>query len=172
MSTPDDAAGSGPEDAAGTRSGMEDAAGMRSGLRFVPTCLAVAAVIAVGAVPIGWFTHGTDGATGAAAGVAVMALAYLMSAVVIVWVDAVDRKLLLPIVMLTYVLKIVALGVVGYTAKQAGWEGLPAMAVSAGVVIILWPLAQLWWTLRSGRSTSEYAPSQAGGAARSSRSIA
>ncbi|MGH3648862.1 MAG: hypothetical protein ACRDTM_17005 [Micromonosporaceae bacterium] len=145
---------------------------MLSGLRYVPTCLAVCALVAAVAVPLSWYLRGGTAATGAAAGVALMALAYLASAVVVVWVDSVDRRLLLPIAMLTYIIKIVMLGAVAFAAKRAGWPGLPPMAVSAGVVIILWPLAQLWWTLRPGRATSEYAAAQTGGAARSPRSIA
>lgn len=146
--------------------------GMRSGLRYVPTCLAVSAAVAVVAALIGWYARGAAGALGGLAGAAVMALAYLVSAVVVVWVDSIDRRLLLPIAMLTYILKIVMLGAVAFAAGRAGWPGLFPMAVSAGVVIILWPLAQLWWTLRFGGATSEYAPSQTDGAARQPPSIA
>ncbi|MGH3714576.1 MAG: hypothetical protein ACRDT4_14115 [Micromonosporaceae bacterium] len=144
----------------------------RSGLRHLPTCLAVSGVIAAVAVPLFWWVRGPAGAAGAAAGVAVMALAYLTSAAVVVWVDSIDRRLLMPITMLTYILKIVMLGAVAFTARKAGWSGLFPMAVSAGVVIVAWPLAQLWWVLRPGRHTGEYEAPETDGAPRRPRSIA
>lgn len=145
---------------------------MNPSLRYLPTCFAVCAVVALVGAPVGWYFRGAAGALGVLSGVTVMALAYLVSALVLVWVDSIDRRLLLPIAMMTYILKIVMLGAVAFAANRAGWPGLFPMAVSAGVVIILWPLAQLWWTLRSGRATSEYAASQTGGAARKPSSIA
>lgn len=145
---------------------------MNTGLRHVPLCLAVSGLVGVVAAPIGWFAVGAAGALGAAVGVAIMALAYLISAVVIVWVDAIDRRLLLPIVMLTYILKIVMLGAVGFSAKQAGWPGLMPMAVSAAAVIILWPLAHLWWVLRAGAGAGEYQVPHPDGGPRQPRSMA
>ncbi|MGH2602956.1 MAG: hypothetical protein ACRDJ9_26660 [Dehalococcoidia bacterium] len=167
-----------------------------TGLGHVPLCLAVSGVVAAVAAAIGWLTLGAPGVLGALAGAAVMASAYLVSALVIVWVDAIDRRLLLPIAMLTYILKIVMLGVVGFAAKQAGWPGLMPMAITAGVVIVLWPLAQLRHVLREDnresiyRSTADVSedaqvtapgqasesgveqPPQSGGAPRGRRSIA
>ena len=145
---------------------------MSTGLRHVPFCLAVSGLVGVVAAPIGWFSLGPAGAAGAAAGVAIMTMAYLISAVVIVWVDAIDRKLLLPIALLTYLLKIVMLGAVGFSAKQAGWPGLMPMAVSAAAVIILWPLAHLWWVLHGGADAGKYQAPHTDGGPRQPRSMA
>jgi hypothetical protein len=122
---------------------------MRKRLRHLPASLVAAAVLLVVAVPLGWVARGGAGAAGVLAGVALVAFSYLVSSLVVAWVDLVNRAMLLPIVLLTYVLKFTLFGLVMWRVSNTAWRGLQVMGVAVIVATIVWTGAQMWWTLRA-----------------------
>jgi hypothetical protein len=122
---------------------------VRKRLRHLPASLiATAALLAVG-VPLGGVAWGAAGALGALAGVLLVAVSYVSSSLVVAWVDLVARHLLLPIVLLTYVLKFTIFGVVMWRVSATDWSGLRPMGLAVIVATIVWTAAQLWWTMRA-----------------------
>jgi hypothetical protein len=118
-------------------------------LRHLPaSLLATAALILVG-VPVAGLVAGRVGALGGLAGIALVAVSYLVSSLVVAWVDLVARHLLLVIVLLTYVLKFAAFGVVMWSVAETGWAGLPPMGVGIIVATVVWTAAQFWWIMRA-----------------------
>lgn len=122
---------------------------MTQRLRHLPTTLGVTAVVLVLAVVLAWLVDGRTAALGAAAGVALVTVSHLVSSLVVAWVDLVARHLLLPVVLLTYVLKFAVFGLVMYRLSEAGWAGLPAMGVTVIAATIVWIGAQLYWILHA-----------------------
>jgi ATP synthase protein I len=100
-------------------------------------------------MPVGWFVGGGAAALGVLAGVVLVAVSYLISSLVVAWVDLVNRAMLLPIGLMTYVLKFTVFGVVMWKVSSTGWAGLRPMGVTVIAATIVWTGAQLWWTLRA-----------------------
>ena len=122
---------------------------MRKRLRHLPTSLVATAVLVAVGVPVAWLAAGGAVAAGVLAGVVLVAVSYLVSSLVVAWVDLVDRGLLLPVVLLTYVLKFAIFGVVMWRIAVTGWTGLPAMGVAVIVATSVWTGTQFWWILRA-----------------------
>ena len=78
---------------------------MRKRLRHLPSGLIATAVLLVVGVPVGALLRGGAGAAGAAAGVCLVAVSYVIGSVVIAWADSLDPRLVLPAGLMTYVLK-------------------------------------------------------------------
>jgi hypothetical protein len=121
---------------------------MRERLRHVPVALAVSGVVLVVAAVVGWLSAGGAGAAGAAAGVGLVVVSYLVSSLAIAWADAVSPRLVLPVGLATYVTKIVLLGVAMLAVVGTGWAGTAAMGISIIPGVVGWTGAILWWTLR------------------------
>ena len=112
---------------------------------------ALIATVAVGvlAAVIGGILQGGPGAFGAAGGVALVIVSYVVSTLIIAWVDRVNRNMLLVVGMLTYAVKFLLLFLlVGWAATQ-DWIG--TMAIGLGVVagVLTWTAAQIWWTSKA-----------------------
>lgn len=122
---------------------------MKARLRHLPASLIAAAVLVVVGMPVGWFVGGRAAALGVLAGVALVAVSYLISSLVVAWIDVVNRAMLLPISLLTYVLKFTLFGVVMWKVSSTEWTGLRPMGVTVIGATIVWTGAQLWWTLRA-----------------------
>jgi hypothetical protein len=118
-------------------------------LRHLPASLLATAALTLLGVPVGGLVAGGAGALGVLAGIGLVAVSYLISSLVVAWVDLVARHLLLVIVLLTYVLKFTAFGVVMWSVAESGWSGLPAMGVAIIVATVVWTGAQFWWILRA-----------------------
>jgi hypothetical protein len=121
---------------------------MRERLDHVPPALAVSAVVLVVAVAVAWLTQGGAQALGAAAGVAVAVLSYLVSSLVVAWVDSVNPRLLLPVGLASYVIKFVLLGLAMLAVSGTGWAGTTTMCIAIIPGILGWVGANLWWALR------------------------
>jgi hypothetical protein len=106
-----------------------------------------AALLAVG-VPVGAWARGLPGALGVAAGVLLVALSYSASSLVVSWIDRHARHLLLGVVLLTYSLKCVILGLVLQRLDSVGWPGLFPLGVAVIVAIVGWIGTQLAWAWR------------------------
>lgn len=122
---------------------------MTERLRHLPTTLGASAVLLVIVVAVAWPVAGGAAALGAAAGVALVSVSYLTSSLVVAWVDLVARHLLLPVVMLTYILKFAVFGLIMYTVNQAQWAGLTAMGVTVIAGTVVWTSSQLYWILHA-----------------------
>jgi hypothetical protein len=118
-------------------------------LRHLPASLVATAALLVVGVPLGWLAGGGAGAAGVAAGAALVVFSYLVSSLVVAWVDLVNRGALLLVVLLTYVLKLTAFGVVMWHLSSTAWPGLPAMGVTIIIATILWTAAQFWWVMHA-----------------------
>jgi hypothetical protein len=119
---------------------------MRSRLKFLPAGLKASAGLLVVGILLGLIVDGPAGAGGAALGVALVAASFTVSSLVIAWADAVNPTLVFPVGMLTYILKITAIGFGCYALASTGWAGLPAFGVATMVATIGWATAQAWWT--------------------------
>jgi hypothetical protein len=122
---------------------------MTSRLRHLPTTLGATGVVLVAAVLIAWLVGGVTPALGAAAGVGLVLVSHLVSNLVVAWVDMVARHMLLPVVLMTYVLKFTVFGVVMYRVDQAEWAGLPALGITVIAATAVWIGAQLYWILHA-----------------------
>jgi len=118
-------------------------------LRHLPASLLATAALTLVGVPVAGLVASVAGALGALVGVALVAVSYLISSLVVAWVDLVARHLLVVIVLLTYVLKFAAFGVVMWLVAETGWAGLPPMGVAIIVATIVWTSAQFWWIMRA-----------------------
>ena len=119
---------------------------MRQRLRHLPSGLIATAVLLVVGVPVGALLRGGPGAAGAAAGVGLVAVSYVIGSVVIAWADSLDPRLVLPAGLMTYVLKFTLIGVIMAAISASGWSGLVPMGVAVLVSALGWIVAQSWWT--------------------------
>ncbi|NLU76809.1 hypothetical protein HCA58_00060 [Micromonospora sp. HNM0581] len=122
---------------------------VRARLPHLRLPLLACAVLAVVAVPAAAVLRGPTGAAGVAAGVALVVVSYLISGFSVAWADAVHPRLIMSVGLVTYVTKIVILGVVMGAVAAAGWPGLPDMGVSIIAAVVVWTGAHLTWALRS-----------------------
>jgi hypothetical protein len=121
---------------------------VRSRLGHVPLALAVSAVVLALSTVVGWVAQGGAGAAGAAAGVALVVVSYLVSSVVVAWADSVSPQLVLPFGLATYLTKIVLLGLVMLAVVGTGWDGTAAMGLAIIPGVVGWTGANVWWALR------------------------
>lgn len=122
---------------------------MRERLRQLPAGLSASAVLLVVAVTVGWIVRGPVAAVGAALGVLLVVVSYVLSGLVVAWTDLFARHLMMPVVLLTYALKATLLGLVLYQVDKAGWPGLFALGVAAVAAVVVWVGAQLAWAIRT-----------------------
>jgi hypothetical protein len=115
-------------------------------LRHLPSGLIASAVLLVVGVVVGALLRGGAGAGGAAAGVGLVAASYVIGSLVIAWADSVDPRLILPVGLMTYVLKFTLIGVVMAAIASSGWAGLRPMGVAVLATAFGWIVAQSWWT--------------------------
>jgi hypothetical protein len=117
-------------------------------IEHLPLLSAVSMALLLCAGSVGFLTGGPDAALGAAAGVLIVTVSYTMSTLVIAWADTVRPALLMPLGMLTYVVKYSLLGVilaVGVGIKWPGWNALGWGIVAA---VMVWTGVQAWWVHR------------------------
>jgi ATP synthase protein I len=119
---------------------------VRRRLNHLPSgLLACAAVLVVGAV-VAAVAAGPVAVAGVALGTALVAGSYSGSSVVIAWADSIDRRLVLPVGLVTYAVKFAALGVAVAALAGTGWDGLTAFGVTVIAATLAWAVAQAWWT--------------------------
>jgi hypothetical protein len=118
-------------------------------LRHLPANLVASVVLLAVAVPVGALARSGAGAAGAAIGVGVVAASYLVSAFAVAWADVIHPRLVMPVGLTTYVLKVFLLGLAMVTVASTGWPGLPPMAVAVIASVLVWTTTQAWWTWRA-----------------------
>ena len=113
---------------------------LRASLRFMlPVCAVLAALAAI----VGFLFGGGTGALGAAAGVALMTVLFVLSTLFITWVDAVNRPMVLPAGMLAYGGKLVV--VLLTLSALSGWAGIKPMALGVVAGAVGWAAGYAWW---------------------------
>ncbi|GLY03601.1 hypothetical protein Acsp01_39800 [Actinoplanes sp. NBRC 101535] len=120
-------------------------------VEHLPFLSAVSAALLLCAASAGFLAQGPAGAVGAATGVLVVILSYTMSTLVIAWADTVRPSLLMPLGLLTYMVKYTLLGVVLAFGVSADWEGKTALGLGIVAGVIVWTGVQAWWMYRRTR---------------------
>ncbi|MFE9688169.1 hypothetical protein [Micromonospora sp. NPDC005806] len=128
----------------GTRA-AEAAADRGWRLRHLPVLLIATAALAAPAAVVGGVTRGADGALGAAAGVAVTALSYTLTTVVLAWADARDPQLVLPFGLGLYFAKFSLLGGVMVLVASTGWPGLIPFCLGIAAGVVVWTGVHIRW---------------------------
>jgi ATP synthase protein I len=122
---------------------------MRRRLRHLPATLLASLVLLVVAVPIGALVRSGAGAAGAASGVGLVVASYLLSALAVAWADTIDPRMVMPVGLTTYLVKVLLLGVAMAALASTGWPGLGPMAVALIAAVLVWTTTQAWWTWRA-----------------------
>ncbi|MGC5054129.1 hypothetical protein ACLQ2S_22060 [Micromonospora sp. DT48] len=122
---------------------------IRARLPHLRLPLLACAALAVIAVPGAAWLRGPTGAAGVAAGIALVVASYVISGLSVAWADAVHPRLIMSVGLVTYVTKIVILGVAMAAVAATGWPGLPDMGVAIIAAVVVWTGAHLTWALRT-----------------------
>jgi hypothetical protein len=124
----------------------------------LPFLSAVSAAVMLCAASAGFFAGGAPSALGAAIGVLIVTISYTMSTLVIAWADTVRPALLMPVGLLTYVLKYSVLGVVLAYGVTSDWAGRTALGWGIVAGVVVWSAVQVWWFMRLSRSAASNPP--------------
>ena len=125
------------------------AGGLAERLRHLPSGLyATGALLVLGAAA-GAVVQGLAGAAGVALGVVLVAASFTGSSVAIAWADRINPRLVMPVGLMTYVVKFAALGVAAAALAASGWAGLPAFGLGIVAGTLGWVTAQAVWTWRA-----------------------
>ncbi|GIF18771.1 hypothetical protein Ate02nite_15010 [Paractinoplanes tereljensis] len=111
----------------------------------LPFLSAVSAALVLCAASAGFFAGGAASALGAALGVLIVVVSYTMSTLVIAWADTVRPALLMPLALLTYVVKYTVLGVVLVYGISTDWTGKAALGWGVVAGVVVWTAVQAWW---------------------------
>jgi len=118
----------------------------------LPFLSAVSAALLLFAASAGFLAAGPASALGAALGVLIVTLSFTMSTLVIAWADTVRPALLMPLALLTYVLKYSVLGVVLAYGVASSWTGKAALGWGIVAGVVVWTVVQALWFTRLGRA--------------------
>ncbi len=152
--TPDDVGASPPGPPLRLEMTARAAARSRSGgvwsLGHLPVCWAACVVAGAVLTIVGGLAVGAGAAVGAAIGAAIVGLFFTVSAVIIARVGARDPKRVLMAALVTYVVKVVALGVVLTVMPRDGFVDTRWMALGVAVCLFCWLGAHLRyvWTTK------------------------
>lgn len=116
---------------------------------FLRLCWLVSLICLAVVVIAGTIWQGLDGAAGAAAGVAVTVSSFSLSVWAVAWAESHDRRLVLPVGLLTYALKFIMLAMVFIIVQRTGWDGIQPLAMGVIVSALAWVTAQAIWTYRA-----------------------
>jgi hypothetical protein len=120
-------------------------------IEHLPLVTAAGIALVLCAASIGLLAGDPATALGAAAGVLLVTVGITMSTLAIAWADAVRPALVMPVGLLTYVVKYLLIALILVSAAVNGWSGTGPMAwgVAAGAVILT--AVQVWWVSRLAR---------------------
>ncbi|MEU8814241.1 hypothetical protein [Actinoplanes sp. NPDC048796] len=117
-------------------------------LEHLPFLSAVSVALLLCAASVGFLTGGAPAALGAALGVLIVTVSYTVSTVVLAWSDTVRPELMMPLGLLTYVVKYVLFGVILAFGVSAEWPGRTAVALGIVAGVVVWTSVQAWWLTR------------------------
>ncbi|HEX5201693.1 hypothetical protein ACFQS1_29515 [Paractinoplanes rhizophilus] len=111
----------------------------------LPFLTAVSFALLLCAASVGYLSGGSAAALGAGLGVLIVTVSYTMSTLVVAWADTVRPALLMPLALLTYVLKYSVLGVVLVYGLSTAWTGKDALGWGIVAGVVVWTGVQAWW---------------------------
>jgi len=114
----------------------------------LPFLTAFSFALMLSAASVGFLSSGTAAAVGAAAGIAIVTLSYTMSTFVLAWADTVRPALIMPLGMVTYVVKYSLLGVILAFVISSEWPGRVALGWGVVAGVLGWTAVQIWWVAR------------------------
>jgi hypothetical protein len=117
-------------------------------VEHLPLLTAFAFALMMCAASVGFLTAGAPAAVGAAAGIAIVTVSYTMSTLVLAWADTVRPALIMPLGMITYVVKYSLLGVIMAFVISSEWPGRTALGWGVVAGVMGWTAAQIWWVAR------------------------
>jgi hypothetical protein len=120
-------------------------------VEHLPFLTAFSVALMICAASVGFFAGGVPGAVGAAAGVAIVTVSFTMSTLVLAWADTVRPALLMPLGLLTYVVKYTLLGVILAFVVSSEWPGRVPMGWGIIAGVLGWTAVQIWWVARAAR---------------------
>ena len=118
-------------------------------VEHLPFLTAFSFALMICAASVGFFAGGGPAAVGAAAGVAIVTLSFTMSTLVLAWADTVRPALVMPLGLLTYVVKYTLLGVILAYVISSEWPGRTAMGWGVVAGVLGWTSVQIWWVART-----------------------
>jgi hypothetical protein len=117
-------------------------------IEHLPFLSAVSVALLLCAASVGFLVDGGTAALGAAAGVALVTVSFTMSTLVIAWADTVRPALIMPLGLLTYVIKYAVLGLIMVLVLESGWPGRVALGWGVVAGVLGWTAVQIWWVAR------------------------
>lgn len=117
-------------------------------LEHLPFLSAVSAALLLCAASVGFLTDGPAAALGAALGVLIVTVSYTISTLVLAWADMTRPAMMLPLGLMTYVVKYTAFGVILAFGVSADWQGRTAVALGIIAGVVVWTGVQAWWLTR------------------------
>ncbi|WUJ12412.1 hypothetical protein OHA21_33725 [Actinoplanes sp. NBC_00393] len=114
-------------------------------VEHLPLLSAVCVLLLTCAASVGFFAGGPAAALGAATGVLIVTVSYSMSTLVIAWADTVRPALLMPLGLLTYMLKYTLLGIILAYGVSTDWPGKTALGLGIVAGVMVWTGVQAWW---------------------------
>ena len=120
-------------------------------VEHLPFLTAFSFLLLTCAASVGFLAGGATTALGAAAGVALVTVSYTMSTLVVAWADTVRPALVMPLGLLTYVVKYTLLGVIMVLVLNSGWRGSVALGWGVVAGVLGWTAVQIWWVARAAR---------------------
>jgi len=110
--------------------------------------LVTGAVGVLGSI-VGLVVNGVPGLLGVLGGTALVVVSYLISTLIVAWVDRVNRSMLLVAALGTYAIKFTLLFFLVAWMATLDWSGTRPLAVGVLVAVLAWTGTQIWWTSRA-----------------------
>jgi hypothetical protein len=120
-------------------------------IRHLPMLTVISFALVLCAASVGFVTGGPDAALGAAAGVLLVNLSFTISTLVVAWADTVRPALLMPLGLLTYVIKYTLIALIMIGVGASSWAGGRPMAYGIMGGAVLLTAAQVWWISKLAR---------------------
>jgi hypothetical protein len=127
-------------------------------IEHLPMLTAIAGALTMCAASAGFLVSGLDAALGAAAGVLLVTVSFTVSTLVVAWADTVRPALVMPLGLLTYVIKYTLIVAIMIGVASSGWSGGNPMALGIAVGAVLLTAAQVWWVSRLARRNAAASP--------------
>jgi hypothetical protein len=100
------------------------------------------------AASVGYLVSGPTAALAAAAGVMIVLVSHTLTTLVVAWADTVRPALVMPLGMLTYVVKYSLLGIILAVGVSSDWSGKKALGLGVVAGVVVWTGVQAWWVTR------------------------
>jgi hypothetical protein len=120
-------------------------------IEHLPMVTAAGIALVLCAASVGFVAGGRTAALGAAAGVLIVTLSFSMSTLAVAWADVIRPALVLPVGLLTYVIKYILIVFIMIGVAASGWPGGRPMAWGIAGGVVLLTAVQVWWVARLAR---------------------